>query len=481
MVLAHVLRRRCRRTLSLSLSLLALASGALLAGGVLAGAALAPTATAAEAGVNLSSLSPGTMQQATALGAHWVRVFAPWKFFEPSRGVHAANWLVPYDQLLSSLPKGTHAIFDVVGTPAWESGSGAGNAPPSNAADYASLLHFLAQRWAGKVSAYEIWNEEDSSRWWAGAPDPTAYTRLLQAAYPAVKSADPNAEVVLGGLTGNDYSFLQGIYSAGGRGYFDAVGVHTDTACNINSPYTFLRNPDGRLEPDSFLGYREVHATEVANGDDKPIWMTETSWRTTSAMCPEGAFAGQKPEGVSEVQQATYLQQAYHCLAEDPYVQLALWYPLVDEGPVVSGLMHSNGAQKPAYAAMRSYLEHGDQLTGACGNFAGPKITPYNPHNGQRYTGRLRIKVVASDPVGIRRVRLFDDGHLVRNWVPFLFTHTYPQSTVASMRWFGAYKLSTGRHVLTIVAIDRLENVSSLHLTIVHLREHRRHSGLSHY
>ncbi len=82
--------------------------------------------------------------------------------------------------------------------------------------------------------------------------------------------------------------------------------------------------------PDSFLAYREVHAVMLANGDDKPIWMTELSWRTTSAVCSEGAWAGQKPEGVSEQQQATFLRQAYHCLAQDPYVQVALWFPLAD-------------------------------------------------------------------------------------------------------------------------------------------------------
>ena len=91
--------------------------------------------------------------------------------------------------------------------------------------------------------------------------------------------------MVLGGLTGNDYPFLEGLYQAGAKGSFDAVGVHTDTACNINSPYTFLRGMDGRLIPDSFLAYREVHAVMLANGDDKPIWMTEMSWRTTDATC----------------------------------------------------------------------------------------------------------------------------------------------------------------------------------------------------
>jgi hypothetical protein len=457
-----------------------------LAATVLVGAsaclgALAPAAPAAEAGVNLSSLSPAAVEQASALGAKWVRVFVPWGDIEPARGQQAQNWLAEYDRVLALLPKGGHAIFDVVGTPGWENPAG-NNAPPANPADYAALLHSLARRWAGKGVAYEIWNEEDAARWWAGAPDPGAYTRLLQSTYTAVKSADPGATVVLGGLTGNDYDFLQGVYEAGGKGYFDAIGVHTDTACNIASPEEFLRDPNGRLDQDSFLGYREVHATELANGDGVPIWMTETSWRTTTATCPEGHWAGQKPEGVSEEQQASFLTQAFHCMAEDPYVQVALWYPLNDSGSVVSGLTHANGSHKPSYAAMQEYLAHGDQQTGTCGHFAGPKITLAAPLDGQRYTGKLHFRALASDPVGIRRVRLFWDGHLVRNWVPYFYTHTYPQSTVAEMGWSGAKKIPLGRHVLTIVAIDKLENVSTAHLAIVHLREkprkrrhHRRH------
>jgi hypothetical protein len=473
MVGLRTLRSTTRDTARSTTARLAIAA-VLLAGGATGAFALAPSAHGAEAGVNLTNLSPASVQQAVALGANWVRVFVPWGDIEPARGQHAQNWLAEYDRVLSSLPAGTHVIMDVVSAPSWETGTSAGNAPPSSDAEYAALLHFLAQRWVGRVTAYEIWNEEDASRWWAGAPDPAGYTRLLQSAYTAVKSADPGAAVVLGGLTGNNYSFLQGVYEAGGRNYFDAVGVHTDTACNVDSPETFLRNPDGRLNQDSFLAYREVHATELANGDSKPIWMTETSWRTTEATCPEGAWAGQKPEGVSEEQQATFLSQAYHCLNEDSYVQVALWYPLSDQGSVVSGLEHGNLSHKPSWDAMHSYLQHGDQLTGACGHFSGPKITLKTPREGQRYSGILRFKAIASDPVGIRRVRLFWDGHLVRNWVPFLSTHVYPITTIAEMSWFGAMKISPGRHVLTVVAIDKLENVSSVHFTIVHVGSHPR-------
>ncbi|HEV2943985.1 MAG TPA: hypothetical protein VGX26_02585 [Solirubrobacteraceae bacterium] len=443
-----------------------------------AGTALVTNASAAEAGVNLNTLEPAAIAQASALGAHWVRVFAPWSYLEPSPGEHSAFWLPRFDRLLSSLPSGTHAIIDFVGAPSWESGSTAPNAPPSDPADYARILHFLAQRWAGHVAAYEIWNEEDASRWWAGGPDPAAYTRLLQAAYPAVKSADPAAEVVLGGMTGNDYNFLEGVYQAGGKGYFDAVGVHTDTACNVNSPFVFLRDDDGRLDQDSFIGYREVHATELANGDQVPIWMTEMSWRTTSATCPEGAWAGLKPEGVTDEQQATYLSQAYHCLASAPYVQVGLWYPIADEGLVNSGLLRANHSHKPSYAAMRSYIQHGDLLKGACGDFSGPKIQVYDPTR-LRYSGILRIKVRATDSQGIQRIRLLDDGHLIRNFDPGVHTHIYPRALVAEMHWFGARHISIGRHRLTIIAYNKLRSVSRVYVSIVHLpaspAHHHRH------
>jgi hypothetical protein len=401
-----------------------------------------------------------------------VRVFAPWPDLEPAPGVHSAYWLGQYDRLFDSLPRGTHVIVDFVDTPSWESGSAAPNTPPSQPRRLRQHPPLPRRALGGHVAAYEIWNEEDEPLWWAGAPDPAAYTSLLQAAYPAVKSAEPAAKVVLGGLTGNDYDFLQGVYEAGGKGYFNAIGVHTDTACDVNSPYVFLRDTDERLDPDSFLGYREVHATELANGDDVPIWMTEMSWRTTSAVCSEGLFSGLKPEGVNEAQQAKFLSQSYHCLAQAPYVQLGLWYPLVDEGAVDSGLMRTNLSHKPSYAAMRSYVKHGDKLKGACGDFAGPKITLYTPTHGERYTGHLWIKVRAVDSQGIVRIRLLYDGHLIRNFDPADHTLDYPRDLFAEIHWSGARHISLGRHVLTILAYDRQRNVSRLSVSIMHLPEH---------
>jgi hypothetical protein len=392
-----------------------------------------------------------------------VRVFATWPDLEPYPGVFAPNWVAKYEQLFAALPAGSKVIIDVVGSPRWETGSSDPHTPPANPNDYASFLGQIAKRWAGRVAAYEIWNEEDASRWWAGGPDAAAYAELLKATYPVVKAADPSVEVVLGGLTGNDYQFLQDVYQAGGKGSFDVVGVHTDTACNILSPYMFLRGSDHRMIDDSFLAYREVHATMLANGDDKPIWMTETSWRTTTVTCPEGAWAGQKPEGVTPEQQATFLTQAYHCMAQDAYLQVALWFPLQDENGTVSGLVRANGAHKPSFDAMRSFEQNGDQLTERCGE-TGPAITIASPGDHQSYEGSMPIRAFATSSVGVWRVRLEVDGTLIRNFDDM----SYPSTLSGATMWEGGAHLSQGMHTLTVSADDKEGNVTHASVIVFH-------------
>ena len=454
--------RRLRRPLS----------GVLLAG-VLAlalGAAAAP-APAAAPGVVLANAGAPHVGDLKTLGTHWVRVFATWSDLEPAPGVFAANWFAAYDKLFRELPGGTQVIVDVVGTPRWETGSSDEHTPPANPEDYAAFVAALAQHFAGRVAAWELWNEEDSPTWWVGAPDPAAYAALLRDTYPAIKAADPGATVLVGGLTGNDYPYLQALYADGAKGYFDAVGVHTDTACNISSPYEFLRTNDGHMIPDSFLAYREVHAVMLANGDDKPIWMTELSWRTTGAECGEGYWAGRKLQGVTEEQQATYLLQAYHCLAQDPYVQVAIWFPLEDQGSDVAGLLHANGSRKPSFAALERYAHDGDRLTEPCGSFSGPSIDISAPSDHATYTGSLPISVSARDAQGVGRITLKIDGKLIRNYTNQGFPHTL----AGALHWHGAAHLSRGRHILSFFAVDKLRNTAERSVVIYHRAPHGRH------
>lgn len=403
-------------------------------------------------------LSPAELHSIQTSGAKTARFFMYVNTSTP------AEFDKPIAQLESI---GVKPIFVVTGDAA---------APPVGAAAidaYVAWLQAAATRFRGRVGAWEIWNEEDAPMWWAGSlpvdsptRDASAYVQLLRPAYAAAKAADPTTPVVMGGLTGNDYKFVQSVYDNGGKGFFDVVASHTDTACNINSPYKPYRDsPGGPIGQFAFLGYRSIHDVMAANGDGaKPIWLTEFGWSTTSQICDSGVWAGQKAGGVSEADQALYTQQAFHCMAEDPYVRKALLFKLVDDGPdnAISrfGMFRGDGSVKPVFAAFAAYAHGGDRLPRGepCGDFGGPSITIAAPTAGKRYSKDLVIKVAASDSSGVGRITLLvDGGSKIRNFTD----RAMPHALNGTIDWMGAKKLALGRHTLTVTAVDSGGNTSS--------------------
>ncbi len=453
---------------------------------MLALALLSSPAMAVETGVVVngpSGLSPESDSQLAGLGVGWVRGFVPWTVFEPNQGHLNEPQIGALEAGLNALPKGTKVILDVVNTPQWESGSANPVMPPRDPADFAHFLGTISKRLAGKVDAWEIWNEEDDSLWWASGPDPAAYTALLKAAYPAIKASDPSAKVVLGGLTGNDYEYLSQVYADGGKGSFDAVAVHTDTICDVASPYEILRNgrTDQRINRWSFLGYRTVHEVMLANGDNSPIWMTELGWSTDTQTCNSGAWAGQKPAGVTPQEQATFLQQAYHCLAQDSYVQVGIWYGLQDTEPFGTprgsyGLLGPNLQAKPAYGALAEYDRNGDRLTEQCGAQQGPQIKLTSPRTGVRYSNTLPISVTASDNVGVYQISLYDDHHIIRSF----YVHGGLSTLSGHMVWYGARLLKPGKHTLMAEAFDERNNTSTTSITIIRAGKPKKHKKHKH-
>jgi Cellulase (glycosyl hydrolase family 5) len=444
------------------------------------------SAQGAESGVVVNGptgLSPQSDGELAGLGVGWVRGFLPWSTFELSPGHYNEPMLSDLERGLAALPKGTKVILDVVNSPQWESGSANPAMPPRDPADYARFIGKMARRFAGRVAAWEIWNEEDDSLWWASGPDPAAYTALLKATYPAVKAADPSATVVLGGLTGNDYEYLSQLYAHGAKGSFDAVGVHTDSICSTVSPYEILRNgrADRRINRWAFLGYRTVHEVMQANGDDSSIWMTELGWSTSTQECNSGAKAGRGPAGVSRQQQAMFLSQAYHCLAQDPYVHVGIWFGLQDTEPFDSprasyGLLDSNLIPKSAYGALADYAHNGDRLTEPCVSQQGPAVTLTSPKTGVRYTNTLPIAVTASDNLGIYQISLYEDGHIIRSF----YVHGGTPTLSGHMVWYGARLLKPGKHKLTAEAFDERNNSGATSITIVRAAKAKKHKHRHH-
>ncbi len=153
-------------------------------------------------------------------------------------------------------------------------------------------------------------------------------------------------------------------------------------------------------------------------------------------------------------------------MAEDPYVQVALWFPLQDEGAAVSGLLRADGWHKPSFAAMRTYVKDGDQLSEPCGQFTGPKITVASPADHASYSGPLPIDVSATSPVGVFRIRLEWDGKLIRNYDG----PDFPSALSGAIDWQGAKHIPYGWHTLTFLAYDKERNVSQTSVLVYHAR-----------
>ncbi len=282
-------------------------------------------------------------------------------------------------------------------------------------------------------------------------PTPPPMHTCCRPPTPRSRAADPSATVVLGGLTGNDYSFLEGVYQAGGKGSFDAVGVHTDTACNILSPYEFLRGSDNRLIPDSFLAYREVRATMLANGDDKPIWMTELSWRTTGRDLLRRRLGG--PEGGRRHRAA-----AGHL--PEPGIPLPRGGPLRAGGPVVPR-SRTKARSSPAWFGPTARTSppsrrcaptcaHGDRLTGPCGVFTGPRITVASPTNRRRLHGPALDPRVGPKPAG----RVPHPAASGRAADPQLRRARPTRASLSGwLTWQGAKHIAFGWHTLSFTGL----------------------------
>lgn len=341
--------------------------------GVLACASAGPApARAAEVGLvsDLTwSIPRDQVDKSVALmkgaGAKWTRLNVNWSAVErDGKGVINRGVMDEYDYAVKAARgAGIEVLMPMAdGVPYWASADPQRRRDasgthynvryrPRSFSDYADFAKFIARHFAPLgVHAYEVWNEPNLKQFWPSGPNPAAFAEMLRAAYPAIKSADPSATVVSGGLSQNDYDFLRGVYNAGGRPYFDVAGVHPYTS---NDPDKCWNEPGSdRKSPWSFCGLEEMHATMAAHGDgDKPLWATEFGWSTYT-------------KGVSQAAQSTYLLKGYKKLESYPWVEKAFWYGFrnvyyLHDDPsnwdAQLGLVRSNYTPKPAFFAYKSY------------------------------------------------------------------------------------------------------------------------------
>jgi len=225
-------------------------------------------------------------------------VYQNWAGIEPTtKGVRDFTNLTSW--VNTHFNAGRKIILDLSGTPAWAVAGGAvggsaytpypkGNMVPDLDSDYTDFVTTAASLYAGKIYAYDGWNEPNLPGYYAGsAATATRLATIQRKYYQAVKAADPTALVlspsftsVFSGVDGSGggvvglKQFLDASDGAGGFGkdWFDHISYHF--YCNDNS----LR-PTG-LE----RMYRQIEEQLVrVSRTDAEIWATETGMLTPTS------------------------------------------------------------------------------------------------------------------------------------------------------------------------------------------------------
>jgi hypothetical protein len=273
-------------------------------------------------------------------GFTWVKQHVGWRDVEgAAKGLY--DWYYT-DRIVADVEElGMNLLFRLDSEPAWavhSRGTHSHNGPPENPQDFGDFCHVLADRYRGRVAAYQVWNEPNLAReWGAHSPDPVEYVELLRACYNGIKSADPDALVISAGLspTGNtlpeaipEDQYLVSMYEAGAAPYFDLLGVHApgfDYAPEV-SPAEVAAERDGYR----FWCFRHVEDLReimVHFGDDsKQVAILEMGW-TIDQVHPEYAWYA-----VTEEQQADYMVRAFRYARENwsPWIGVMIVHSIAD-------------------------------------------------------------------------------------------------------------------------------------------------------
>jgi hypothetical protein len=293
--------------------------------------------------------------------------------------------------------------------------------------DWGNYVYNVVARYGrerNQIRYWEVWNEANLRPFGYehGLYTIKDFVRLLDVSRAAIKAADPQAVIVLGGLADiygqitraeeyDSLDYLRMLHAAGGWNSFDILGWH---------PYRGLA-PE-TVQERRGVGMSMEQEFRILDGmmaawGPKPIWLTEMGWSSATPTTR-----------LSEADQAAYLQRMYVIALAHPSIQKIFWYDLRDdtapgapyERPVFNqhepefhfGLLRRrfpldpNAAdlRKPAFLAYRALANslRGLRFAAVIANGAPPNLPDihwYRFSDGQRHvnivwrTGGGRIEV----------------------------------------------------------------------------------------
>lgn len=341
------------------------------------------------------------------LGIDTLRCSFGWDDYEPMPGHYDFVWLKEFVRLAAAHNIKLRPYIGYTPTWAGTAGSGDGvdwNNPPR---DYEAWYRFVfnlasALREFPNVLSYEIYNEQNDASWWDGSID--EYMKTLRLGALAVRTANPEAQIIVGGLTFPDYAWLRRVVENSHARYYDIIAFHA-------YPETWSAE-DVFVENYLNAGYRAFARTNRSLGESEPIWINEMGFATTP--------------GKSEVDQANWWARAVSTFLADPDIQHIGVYEIKDlpigkdiigdDKNYHLGITHTDRTKKLAFytIAMLNELLSGTRITTADNEVSltvsAGRAGDLHSHLFKRSDGKQVLFIYDTQAAGTIEARLHSGG-----------------------------------------------------------------------
>jgi polysaccharide biosynthesis protein PslG len=284
-------------------------------------------------GINTHLPSSTVLDLVRDAGISWIRVDFNWFMMEPARGVY--DWSATDAVVSDARARGLNVFATLAYVPDWAAGGDGSNVP----ADWYQFVFDTVSRYKDSVKHWGMWNEPNLDPFFRGAP--RQYIRdVLRPGARAVRDADGSALVLGPELaqlqSGHWNAWLATVLTQAG----DAIDVvthhdYSDDGLAVlrglggEFPFWRLRTPRGIME--------------LTGTSGKPLWLTETGWRT---------------DQVTQSEQADYYVQVLEGVNSAPWLDKVFFYEVADDPRFLEqwGILESDLTPKEAYYRYRDYI-----------------------------------------------------------------------------------------------------------------------------
>jgi hypothetical protein len=242
-------------------------------------------------------------------GVQLLRQTFDWSKIETAPGRYVFDY---FDTYVADAAKHGITILPILFNPPAFQSSAPGGPKPGEPTypprDYTTMANFattLVQRYGEKgsfwkerpagdrkpIRSWQVWNEPNLPAYWGGTPKAVEYAALLREVGAAIKKAEPDAEVVTGGIPNSKLGipftdYVKAMFRAGANGTFDALAIH----------------PYAKTEAGVLLAVANARRLlDSLGAKDTELWVTEFGWASGG---PGSQFT------VPEAQQAQYVSDA---------------------------------------------------------------------------------------------------------------------------------------------------------------------------